>query len=537
MRVNVRIVSTVIIACMLLLSIWGCGSAPAGDTDTPSFSPAATDPPGDSPTPYMDTWGPVAEEDLSESDLDAWMDMKLLIMASGSLGDLRDYVEAVSPAVSPTVADAMVCEYIKALREYKDTYLHHILTPEVREALFSAYQDDGSFDTSGLDSIAQDLLASIEGTEIGWITLEGLIEPRIRYDDLADISAGCSPVFTEYLRLMAMDESSMPAVDGALRIGYSELADRTLACEDFLIKAAGTPFQGDVERLYVRYLYLLLSGADYPSVLDMQLYADSGTFAMNTDAQEAFQHVLDTQPESDTAAAVTAWWEQIRALAAADVAGETAYRQLWDGFSDRIVGYASGAGVRIPRVYLAVWEEMTDTGLTRDMMEYPALYGDGVDQDALDMAATWISAEITEIVQGTASPYTMLRLSREAGPIISVVTDISSDAENLYVRDGYNFDPATGEHVNLEDLFDQGVDPWILLEKDVGRQIALIQERVEETGSSLFTSFKNYTGVSEGQQWYATDEGIVVVFQPGGLDPFSVTEFTVPWWRLEDYLK
>lgn len=522
---KIRIFSLFVILCILLVSTMGCGITPSGNTTptapagTPPDSPAVTEPPGATPSPVpADAWKPVVEEDLSEQDLDAWMDMKFMTIGYGSLQDMRAHLVEYCPVVSVEVADAMAWAYCDALRKYKDTTLRRKLTQEGRQAF----------------------LTCIEGTEIGWIEPEGMIEPRIRYDKLADLLISCSPVFRVYLRLMAMDDTSMPAEDGALQIGFDELADRTLACEDFLPDALGTPFQGDIEDLYVRYLGLLLSGAISPSVLDMQLYYESGAFAVNKEAEAAFQYVLDTRPESAAAIAVADWWTRLQDLVESGATGEAAYRRLWDGFSARVAQYAAAAGVRFPRVHLAVREELTDTGMGENamgMMEYPIFYGDGADADTLAGLTEWMEGDISDTVQGIPSPYSILRIARVAGPVTSVVAGFSSTAWDYAARRGYNFDPVTGDHIQLEDLFKPGTDPWALLAQDVDRQINLIQDRVDEVEPNLHITGDYYAGITGDQQWYATDEGITVIFENGEIYPYGVAEITVPWWRLSDYLK
>jgi hypothetical protein len=522
---KIRIFSLSVVLCILLVSTMGCGIAPSGNTTstapagTPPGSPAVTEPLGDTPSPVpADTWKPVVEEDLSEQDLDAWMDMRFMMIGYGSLQDMRAHLVEYCPVVSVEVADAMAWAYCDALCKYKDTTLRRKLTQEGRQAF----------------------LTDIEGTEIGWIEPEGMIEPRIRYDKLAELLTSCSPVFREYLRLMAMDDAAMPAEDGALMIGFDELADRTLACEDFLPDALGTPFQGDIEELYVRYLGLLLSGAISPSVLDMPLYYESGAFAVNEEAGAAFQYVLDTRPESATAIAVADWRTRLQDLVESGATGEAAYRQLWDGFSVRVAQYAAAAGVRFPRVHLAVREELIDTGMGEDAMgkmEYPILYGEGADADTLAGLTEWMEGDISDTVQGIPSPYSVLRIAREAGPVASVAAGFGSTAWDYVARRGYNFDPATGDHIQLEDLFRPGTDPWALLARDVDRQIALIQDRAGEVEPDLRITGDNYAGITGEQQWYATDEGIVVIFGNGEIYPYGAAEITVLWWRLKDYLK
>ena len=572
MRIKIRACGLIVVVCMLVLSIAGCKSAPAGNTGPtpgPSQDPGTSNEPGESgdpgessaPAPAETAYKPVIEEYLNGDVLDIWADMKLTIMDNTNPSALREYIESSLPAVPEEVADAMVWEYIKAIRDYMDTMTRYILDADMREALIYAYQPDGSFDRTMLNEGQNSFLDSIKDMEIGWTDLEGTIEPRIRYDRIAEWAAPTSAVMGEYLSLLAMDNTAAPAEDFALLIGYRELGEKTLRIEDFLGSAMDAPYLGDVEELYFNYLYLFLSGADTPSVLDIQRYYENDTLAMNPDAEAAFQQVLDTRPHSATAAAVTDWWGYLSGLIESGASGETVYQQIWDGFYVRLEQYASAAGVRVPRVHFTVSTDEIDTDVFKAEIEYPLFYGEGIPDGALSKVENWITADIQHFrdeVQDVAAPdhdaaedgtlppygfYSVLRLSREAGPVISVVADLEQylgGAHGSPYRLGYNFDPMTGEQVAIEDLFKSDADPWALLEEDITRQITLIRDRYAETeADSEYVPYDLYEGLSQAHEWYVTDEGITVIFQAYEIGPYAMglPEFTVPWWRLADALK
>lgn len=564
MRCHIRWVSLLLLS--LVLSAVGCG-IPAGNTGPSASSvtptggqvPAETNP---SPEPSAEFWRPVAEEVLDGEALDTWMDMRLLQMNYATPQQIREYVHASVGTVPMEVADGMAWEYIKILRDYRETLIRYYLTPEAQAALLDAYQGGDTFDESALDDSQRIILDNMKGLEYSWALAEGMLEIHIRYDNLLAWVKGCSPVFARYLDLLAMDAGQAPAVDGALRVSHGELARRTLAIEDFLACTSGTPFQSDVEELYIRYLYLLLSGKDIPPASDMQCNDDTGNIRLNSDAEAAFRHILDTAPRSATAAAVSDWWDQLKALAD-DGAGEDAYRQVWEGFGARVEGYASAAGVRTPRIHMTIRSEQTESDIFNSNMEYPVFYGEGISDATLEGMVNRITGDLVEIltyVRDMAQPdhdaaveegyermpygaYSVLHLPRSAGPVVSVVTDVEGymgGAHGMGERIGYNFDSATGKVVSLESLFKPNADPWSLLETDVNRQIALIQDRVRESQSDTeYLPYQDYRGLSPDHQWYVTDEGIVVVFLQYEIAPYAagMPEFTVPWWRLADSLK
>lgn|GEM_PF-3038843 len=576
MRNKIRVYGLIIAACMLILSITGCAGVPAntGSTPVPSQSPAASDEPGESGSPGESvapstpvvsetTYKPVVEEELSETALDIWLDLKIKALDYASPPSMRDFIKSSFSAVPPEVSDAMVWEYIKALRDYLDTMNRYMLDDETRQALLNAYQPDGSFDRSMLSEGQNSFIDNTEDMEIGWVVLEGMIEPRIRYDRIAEWIGPASEMMREYVELLARDITDPPAVDGALQISYQKLGERVLRIEDFLGSAAGSPYQGDAEDLYVRYLDLFLSGADTPSVLDIDRYYESDILAMNPQAEAAFQRVLDTRPDSATAAAVTDWWGYLSGLIESGASGETVYQQIWDGFFARLDQYAAAAGVRIPRLFFTTTTDEIDTDIFKAEIEYPLIYGEGIPDGSLAKVEDWISADIQKAcyeVQDQSAPdhdqvaedgfelppygfYNKLRLARNAGQVVSVVADMEQyfgGAHGSPYRAGYNFEPTTGDQVKLKGLFKADADPWALLEEDITRQITLLQERYRETeGETGYLPYDMYEGLSQPHEWYVTDEGITVIFQAYEIGPYAMgaPEFTVPWWRLEDYLK
>lgn len=571
MRNKIRAIGLIVTSCMLFFSFVGCAGAPdstpTSQTPAPHQSPGASAQPEEvAPEPEESVdmaYRPVIEEDLSEEALDVWIDFKIMLMNNDGLPDLREYIQSSFPAVPIEVADGMVWEYIKAVRSQLESMSRYILTPERQEALYNAYQSDGSFDLAALDDNQKYVLDSIKEVEIGWMVLEESLEPCIRYDRIAEWIGPASAGMREYVDLLAMENTAPPAEFGALTISYQELGERTLRIEGFLDSALEAPYRGDVEALYLRYLDLLLSGADIPSVMDMALYYENDTLAMNPDARAAFQQIVDASPQSTTAAAVQDWEKYLSDLIDSGVSGENAYQQIWEDFTVRIEQYASAAGVRVPRVSLSTRTDQTDTEIFYADVQYPLLYGEGVPEGVLaqmeDRITTDIQKDYTE-VEDLAVPdhdlaaedgyelppygfYATLRLPREAGPVVSVVADTDiylGGAHGTPIRTGYNFDIMTGDEVKLTDLFKENTDPLALLEEDITRQITLIQERTKETeGESAYIPYDMYTGLTLDHTWYVTDEGIVVVFQVYEIGPYAMglPEFTVPWWRLSDYLK
>ena len=564
MRTKIRIFGFFVAFCMLVVSAMGCGTIPAGNIGaTPDVSPeqhadspAATEKPQTTPIPTPTPispnveWRPLVVESLDDMSLDTWLSIQPNVYPWPR--DMRTIVMESMTDISPELADAMAWRYICALRQYIENDLYPMIQDEYVD-LSHAYRDDGTLDASVLNGPIRDIWDRIEGTEIVWDKSLS-VSPRISYGCILEWIHPCSRTFRDYIALLALDDDPLAKHDEA-NFSYVELADRTLAWEALIDRAQGTPFLSDVEDQYLRYLNLLLGDCDDSFLFGTQIYSQNKITRISAEAEAVFEYVLDTRPGSATAAAVTDWWSCLRDFVDSEASPYDAYEQLLYGFSERLSVYASVAGVRIPRVSLKKRIESSETNNMNYHMQYPILYGDGVESDAMLRARDWISTDIYAFweemnvaarlahTQYFIWPYeacSTLRLPRPAGAVISIVVDLygyRGGAHGANFRCGYNFDPVTGDKVELPDLFKPDVDAWSLVGEAVTRYIELNQDRFEATGSGVPYSF--FDAFPEDTEWYANDEGIVVIFQEYEVDCYAAgaQEITVPWWRLADYLK
>jgi hypothetical protein len=103
----------------------------------------------------------------------------------------------------------------------------------------------------------------------------------------------------------------------------------------------------------------------------------------------------------------------------------------------------------------------------------------------------------------------------------------------------YNFDMATGERIELKDLFKADADYVALLNKEIQAQIEAIAKSNEEIRGEAFNPYTGFQSISDNQQFYITDDSIVVIFGLYEIAPYAagIPSFEIPFEKLEGVLK
>lgn len=105
-------------------------------------------------------------------------------------------------------------------------------------------------------------------------------------------------------------------------------------------------------------------------------------------------------------------------------------------------------------------------------------------------------------------------------------------AHGITTRNTYTYDLVSGNRLNLTDLFKDSYDYKTPINKFIGEEIAKNPEY-------YFKSGKNFAGIKNKQDYYVSDEGIVIVFQLYEIAPYAsgIREFTIPFSLVKDGLK
>lgn len=118
------------------------------------------------------------------------------------------------------------------------------------------------------------------------------------------------------------------------------------------------------------------------------------------------------------------------------------------------------------------------------------------------------------------------------GNLISMVQRIymytgGAHGNTFYITGTFNTE--NGERITLGELFLPGKEYKEYL-------TALIRDDIVLRGKEETYIF--FTGVTDDTDFYLTEEGLVILYPPYGVAPYSegTVRFLIPWWRLYDWL-
>ncbi|SFQ29058.1 S-layer homology domain-containing protein [Salibacterium halotolerans] len=119
------------------------------------------------------------------------------------------------------------------------------------------------------------------------------------------------------------------------------------------------------------------------------------------------------------------------------------------------------------------------------------------------------------------------RVENNSGDYLSVVFEsyeFTGGAHGMSHQTAYTFDPGTGERVQLQDLFDAETNYAVVFNER-------IRSGAPDNGES-FELIVDFEGVDPAtDQFYVTEEGPAVYFQPYEIGPYAagIPTYTVPW--------
>ena len=102
-------------------------------------------------------------------------------------------------------------------------------------------------------------------------------------------------------------------------------------------------------------------------------------------------------------------------------------------------------------------------------------------------------------------------------------------AHGLTTKISYNFDLNTGTTLKLKDLFKNNYNYKEAINNEIKKQIS-------EKSALYFDDGKSFKGIKENQDFYITEDGIVVYFQLYEIAPYSsgIREFKIPFSLVKD---
>ncbi|MGL5329010.1 MAG: DUF3298 and DUF4163 domain-containing protein [Peptostreptococcaceae bacterium] len=102
--------------------------------------------------------------------------------------------------------------------------------------------------------------------------------------------------------------------------------------------------------------------------------------------------------------------------------------------------------------------------------------------------------------------------------------EFSGGAHGMTYLKAFNYDLATGKEIKLKDIFD-GCSNY----KDIINES--IKLEIDKNNDLYFSGEEGFKGISNNQDFYINDDGIVVFFQLYDIAPYyvGIPKFKIPW--------
>lgn len=131
--------------------------------------------------------------------------------------------------------------------------------------------------------------------------------------------------------------------------------------------------------------------------------------------------------------------------------------------------------------------------------------------------------------------YSIFKIAYNKNDILSIpITyyQYTGGAHGITTLYPYNFNMMTGKDLSLKELFKDDFDYKKIMNEVITKEISKDKE-------VYFNDGKDFKGIKDNQDFYISDEGIVVYFQVYEIAPYSsgIREFLIPKAKIENGLK
>jgi len=185
--------------------------------------------------------------------------------------------------ISPEGYDILLEKLEMVQKEYIQYYTDLLFEDDWQSRLNDIFNRD--IESEGLADIEdvqlKELMTEIFQGGFKLVALEGSFYPYIDYEFFKRYAEFLSPMYFDYINVMALESNKISSRDAALTISWDELALRLISCEEFLLNYPDeTIRKRAVGDLYMRYLVSYIVGQNntpsrnyennivYPEVLD-----------------------------------------------------------------------------------------------------------------------------------------------------------------------------------------------------------------------------------------------------------------------------
>lgn len=246
-----------------------------------------------------------SEKDSEESKA-IMADFNALIQDYTGVEQVADFINQNIARVSAQEASEMVNQFEKIQQDGIAQFEEIIFTEDMQMKMHNAYQGIISKEAEVEDAALKELLTKLANSGYKLETAEGSYFPVIDYRFYQNFRNYVTDDLKAYIDIMAVESSQVPAKDGALVIGWSEVINRALNLEKFINTYSDSVKIEEVKELYDKYLLFTFNGLNNTPLFD---YTDQ---TMDSEALEAYTKAVENTGDSKYLAALSDYLEILK---------------------------------------------------------------------------------------------------------------------------------------------------------------------------------------------------------------------------------
>lgn len=193
---------------------------------------------------------------------------------------IKEYVDENIGKLSQLEGNEMIDKLERNLLDNLDEVSQRLLELDKDGELIALASDENFFPQDKVSQIEDEDLkrevATVLDSLYKLVNLEGNFYPIVDYARLQGYNNYVTDEWKEYLAIKAMDSENPHLGDGALRITFSDLANRILKTENFLNKYIDSYRQGEMIDSYHHKISVYLKGVDNTPIADRATNIISG---------------------------------------------------------------------------------------------------------------------------------------------------------------------------------------------------------------------------------------------------------------------
>lgn len=247
---------------------------------------------------------------------------------------LISFIDEKMTEISPEGYDILLEKLEMAQKEDIQYYTDLLFEDDWQNKLNTIFRRDiESEDLVDIDDMQlKELMTEIFQGGFKLVALEGSFYPYIDYEFLKKYSEYLSPMYFDYINVMALESNKVSSRDAALTISWDELALRLINSEEFLINYPDeTIRKRSVGDLYMRYLVSYTIGQNNTPAYD---YDDK---TIHPEVLESYDELILEYPDYMTADLVRSYKE---ILAETDnIVNESVLEEINDIYREAVLSF------------------------------------------------------------------------------------------------------------------------------------------------------------------------------------------------------